>query len=147
MNDVQFKIPIADNCVLALHLDFQSGREHILMGELFEIQRYLRGYKQAVILAEEKREIGTFVKECFHPMSTEMADVRVGLAEGLEKEKTPLSGTSKSFLEKLYHSDNMCHRFLAVRLWQEYHKTKTVYDKRLKNTEDKEYISTFIDRV
>jgi len=147
MNDAQFKIPITDNCVLALHLDFENGREHILMGELSEVQRYLRGYKQSVILAEEKREIGTFAKECFYPMSKEMADVRIGLTEGLEKEKTPLLGASRSFLEKLYHSDNICHRFLAARLWQEYHRTKNVYDKRLKNTEDREYINAFIDRI
>jgi|AGTN01.2.fsa_nt_gi hypothetical protein len=142
----QSGIPITDNCILALNLDFEKGKEHILMGELYEIQRYLRGYKQAVILAEEKRELASFARECFSPMTDEMANVRIGLVEGLEKE-TPLFKIAQDFLEKLYQPDNLCHRFLAVRLWQEYHKTKAVYDKRLKSAKDKEYINTFIDRI
>lgn len=147
MSDNQFAIPIASNCILALHLDFEKGKEHILMGELFEVQRYLRGYKQAVILAEKKREIGAFAKECFTPMSREMADVRIGLAEGMDNKKTPLFGASQATLEKLYQSDNICHRFLSVRLWQEYSQTKTVYGKRFKNAEDKECLNTFVDRI
>lgn len=147
MKDNQSTIPITDNCILALHLDFAKGKEHILMGELFEVQRYLRGYKQAVILSEEKRKIGTFAKECFTPMSREMADVRIGFAEGLDNKKTPLFGASQATLEKLYQSDNICHRFLSVLLWQEYHKTKAVYSKRLKSAEDKAYLNAFVDRI
>lgn len=147
MNINQSTIPITDNCILALSIDFEKGREHILMGELFEVQRYLRGYKQAVILADEKREIGTFASECFHPMSSEMADVRIGLAGGLDNKKTPLFGASKAFLESLYQSDNICHRFLVTWLWQEYHKTKAFNDKRKKSAEDQAYIDTFVDRV
>ena len=67
MNNKQFEIPITNNCILALNLDFERSNEHILIGELREIQRYLRGYKQAVILAEETREISAFAKECFSP--------------------------------------------------------------------------------
>lgn len=147
MNDNQSAIPMTDNCVLALYLDFEKGKEHILMGELPEVQRFLRVYKQATILAEQKRELGTFVAECFQPMPREMADVRVGLAEGLDKKKTHLFGGSQALLEKLYQSDNICHRFLSVRLWSEYHKTKAVYSKRLKSAEDKQYIDSFVDRI
>ena len=147
MNDKQFEIPTTENCILAVNLDFEKGKEHILMGELSEIQRYLRGYRQAIILAEEKREIGTFAKECFIPMAKEMANVRIGLSEGLENEKTPLFEASKDFLQSIYQSDNICHSFLSVRLWQEYHATKTVYSKRHKSAEDREYIDTFIDRI
>ena len=143
----QSSIPITDNCILALYLDFEKGKEHIVMGELPEVQRYLRGYKEAVILAEQKRDIGMFATECFKPMSHEMADVQIGLAEGLDNKKTPLLGASQALLEKLYQSDNICHRFLAARLWSEHHKTKTVYAKRLKSTEDKAYIVGFIDRI
>jgi hypothetical protein len=57
MNGKQYSIPITDNCIIALHLDFEKSKEHILMGELPEVQRYLRGHKQAVILAERTREI------------------------------------------------------------------------------------------
>ena len=146
MHNKQFGIPIKDNCILALNIDFDKGKEHVLIGELNEVQQYLRGYKQAVILAEEKRELGTFAKECFSPMAGEMADVRIGLIEGLEK-ATPLFEAAQAFLEKLYQSDNVCHRFLSVRLWQEYHKTKAVYGKRHQSAEDKEYIGTFVDRI
>jgi len=147
MSDNQTAIPITENCIMALTLDFERGREHVIIGELSEVQKYLRGYKQAAILAESKREMGTFAKECFKPMSREMADVRIGLAEGLDKKETPLFGASKEFLESLYQSENLCRRFLAVRLWQEYRKAKTVYGKRLKNAEDKDYIDSFIDRI
>lgn len=146
MNNKQFEIPITNNCILALNLDFERSKEHILIGELREIQRYLRGYKQAIILTEETREINAFAKECFTPMTDEMAEVRIGLIEGLEK-ATPLFEAAQAFLEKLYLSDNVCHRFLSVRLWQEYHATKAVYGKRHQSAEDKEYIGTFIDRI
>lgn len=143
----QSGIPIMKNCILALNLDFEKGKEHILVGELCEVQRYLRGDKQAIILAEEKREIGTFAQEFFSPMTNEMSDIRIGLIEELNKIETPLFGASQTFLERLYQSDNVCHRFLAARLWQEYHRTKAVYGKRLKSAEDKKYIDTFVDRI
>ncbi len=146
MDNKQSGIPITGNCILALNLDFDKGKEHILIGELHEVQRYLRGYKQAVILAEEKREIGSFARECFSPLAGEMANLQIGLADGLGK-ATSLFEAAQVFLEMLYQSDSVCHRFLSVRLWQEYHKTKAVHDKRNQNVEDKEYISTFIDRI
>jgi hypothetical protein len=76
-----------------------------------------------------------------------MADMRIGLADGLDNKKTPLFGASQDFLEKLYQSENICHRFLAARLWSEYHKTMAVYVKRKKSAEDEEYIHAFVDRV
>lgn len=147
MNKSQSSIPITIDCVLALHLDFEKGKEHIVMGELPEVRRYLRGCKQAVILGEAKREIGTFAAECFKPMSGKMADVQIGLAGGLDKKTTPHFEASKDFLEKLYQSDNLCHRFLSVRLWGEYHGMKAVWAKRIKSAEDKAYIDGWIDRV
>jgi hypothetical protein len=147
MNDNQSTIPIADNCILALHLDFEKGKEYIVMGELREVQRYLRGYKQATISGEAKREIGTFAAECFKPMASEMADVRIGLADEIDNKKTPLFGAAQEFLESLYQSDNSCHRFLAVQLWSEHHKMKSTYSKRFKSAEDKAYIDGFIDRI
>jgi len=143
----QSNIPITDSCIIALNLDFEKSKEHVLIGELNEVQRYLRGYKQAVILAEEKREIGTFAKECFFPMAGEMANLQIGLSEGLENEKAPLFEASKEFLQSIYQSDNVCHRFLSIRLWQEYHATKAVYGKRHQSNENKEYINTLIDRI
>ena len=146
MINKQSGIPITDNCILALNLDFEKGKEHILMGELHEVQRYLRGHKQAIILAEEKRELGFFAKECFFPMAGEMADVYIGLADGLGK-ATSLFEAANAFLEKLYQSDNMCHRFLSVRLWQEYHATKAVYGKRHQSVEDREFVNRLVDRI
>jgi len=146
MANKQSGIPITSNCILALNTDFEKGREHVLMGELHEVQRYLRGYKQAVILAEEKRELGSFAEECFSPMAGEMANLQIGLADGLGK-ATPLFEAAQVLLEKLYQSDSVCHRFLSIRLWQEYHATKEIYSKHPKSAEDREYISTFIDRI
>ena len=80
-------------------------------------------------------------------MAGEMANLQIGLSEGLETDKAPLFETSKEFLQSIYQSDNVCHRFLSIRLWQEYHATKTVYGKRHQSAEDREYIGTFIDRI
>ena len=147
MNDNQTAIPITDNCIMALYLDFDKNKEHIIVGELAEVQRYLRGYKQANIFGESKRELGTFAKECFTPMAGEMADVRIGLGGGVGNKKSPLFGATQSFLESLYQSDNLCHRFLSVRLWNEYHKMSVIYSKRKKSTEDEKYEDGFIDRI
>ena len=147
MNNNQTVIPITDNCIMALYLDFDKNKEHVLVGELNEVQRYLRGYKEANILGESKRELGTFAKECFTPMSGEMADVRIGLGDGIENKKSPLFGATQSFLEGLYQSDNLCHRFLSLRLWSEYHKMNAIDAKRKKSSEDEIYGSGFIDRV
>jgi hypothetical protein len=125
MNNRKSKIPITHDCILALNLDFEQGKEHIIMGELHEVQRYLRGHKQAVILSEEKRKLGSFARECFSPMAGEMANLQIGLADGLGK-ATPLFEAAQVLLEQLYQSDSVCHCFLSIRLWQEYHATKTV---------------------
>jgi len=147
MNDNQTAIPITDNCIMALYLDFDKNKEHVVVGELAEVQRYLRGYKEANIYGESKRELGTFAKECFTPMSDEMANVRIGLGDGIDSKKSLLFGATQSFLENMYQSDNLCHRFLSIRLWSEYHKMSGVYSKRKKSTEDKKYEDGFIDRV
>jgi len=147
MNNTQTAIPITDNCIMALCLDFEKDKEHVIVGELIEVQRYLRGDKQAAILIEAKREIGTFAKECFTPMSREMADVLVGLGSGIGNKKSPLFGATQTFLEKLYQSDNLCHQFLSLQLWGEYHKMDVIDTKRKKSPEDEKCENGFIDRV
>ena len=147
MNDNKTVIPITDNCIMALYLDFDRNKEHVLVGELTEVQRYLRGYKEANILGESKRELGTFAKECFTPMAGEMADIRIGLGGGMGNKKSLLFGATQSFLENMYQSDNFCHRFLSIRLWSEYHKMRVVYSKRKKSADDEKYAEGFIDRV
>jgi len=147
MKNIQTVIPITNNCIMALCLDLEKDKEHVIIGDLNEVQRYLRGYKQAVIFSDAKREIGTFAKECFTPMSREMADVLVGLGNGIGNKKSPLFEATQLFLEELYQSDNLCHRFLSLRLWSEYHKMDTIDSKKKKSPEDEKYESGFIERV
>lgn len=147
MKNIQTVIPITDNCIMALCLDFEKDKEHVIIGELDEVQRYLRGYKKANILCESKRELGTFAKECFTPMSSEMANVRVGLGDGIGNKKSPLFGATQSFLKELYQSDNLCHRFFSLRLWSEYHKMNAIDSKKKKSAEDEKYEDGYIDRV
>ncbi len=132
---------------MALRLDFDKDREHVLIGEAKEVQRYLRGYKQARILGESKRDLGTFVKECFNPMAWIMADIRIGLGDGVGNKKSPLLEVTKLLLENFYQSDNLCHRFLSLRLWSEFHRANDIDSKTKKNSDDEEHIHEFIGRI
>lgn len=80
-------------------------------------------------------------------MTGAMADVRIGLMGGLGNKKAPQLREAVSILEQLYQSDNICYKFLALKLWSDYHKTKKVYDRRIKSSEDKEYLDTYFDRI
>jgi len=118
----QIEIPITKNCVFAIRLDTETEQEHIIIGELQEVQRFLRGIKDAKILINEKRPFSSFILECSSPIANQLADVRAILTDNTGKRKSPYFEKSKEILENLWRSDNLIYRFVAVRIWQEYEK-------------------------
>lgn len=128
MKERQIKIPITENCVFAIRLDTKTEQEHIIIGELSKVQRYLRGVKDAKILINEKRPFGSFILECSAPIANQLADVRAILSDNTGKKKSPYFEKSKEILEHLWHSDNLIYRFVAVRIWQEYEKACGIKD-------------------
>ena len=56
--------------------------------------------------------------------------MRVILSDSTGKRKSPYFKKSREILNKLWQSDNLVYRFVAVRIWQEYHKAcgKKDYD-------------------
>lgn len=118
-----------------------------MLGGMDSVRRYLQGDRESGILAAEKRPLGTFPADCFEDMAQQMANVRVYLIDGIGKEKPEGFYWAKEFLEGLYQSGNFAHKFLAVRLWEEYRKTAAAYDKRIKSSEDRKLLDNFIDRI
>lgn len=121
-NKGQIKIPITENCVFAIRLDTETEQEHILIGELQEVQRFLAGVENSKVLANKRRPFGSFILECSTPIVNQLADVRAILADSTGKRKSPYFENSKEILEDLWNSDNLIYRFIAIRIWQEYKK-------------------------
>jgi len=119
LNKEEIKIPTTQNCVFAIRLDTETEQEHILIGELKEVQGFLAGGDNK-LLVNEKRPFGSFILECSTPIANQLADVRVALSDSIGKRKTPYFENSKKILEGLWNSDNLIYRFIAVRIWQEY---------------------------
>ena len=121
-NKEEIKIPITQNCVFAMRLDTETEQEHILIGELQEVQHFLSSAENSKLLINKKRPFGSFILECSVPIANRLADVRAALADSTGKRKSPYFENSKEILEDLWNSDNLIYRFIAVRIWQEYEK-------------------------
>ena len=121
-NKEEIKIPITQNCVFAMRLDTETEQEHIMIGELQEVQHFLAGAENSKLLVNKKRPFGSFILECSVPIANRLADVRVALADSTEKRKSPYLENSKEILDDLWNSDNLIYRFIAIRIWQEYEK-------------------------
>jgi len=115
------EIPITKNVVFAIRLDTESENEHIIIGELPEVMRYLR-YGDGQILMQAKRPFGSFILDCSQPIANDLADVRAILSSSVGKKKSPFFDRSVDILSSLWQSDNLVYRFVAVRVWQEYHR-------------------------
>ena len=129
-------IPITNNCVFSINLDFTKKSEKILIGERDEVIKYLNGNDNANILFSVSRDIGRFMQDVtpIYPIGLDLIsifDVKVILLESIGKKKSPYFAKAIFTLEAYYHSGNPVYCFTALLLWQEYHracKSKNVSD-------------------
>jgi hypothetical protein len=121
-----FSIKTTNSAVFAVRLDFKNDIEHIIAGEAAEVQAYLGGKTDADILFSAHRDIGTLISE-FEPVGAvaSLADIKANLTSNSGRRKSPYFAQTKSDLEKLYRSDNLVHRYIALVMWQEYNRALT----------------------
>jgi hypothetical protein len=104
-----------------MRLDTETEQEHIIIGELPEVLRYLRGV-DGNILMQAKRPFGSFILDCSQPIANDLADVRAALSSSTGKKRSPYFEKSREILFGLWRSDNLVYRYVAVRILQEYYK-------------------------
>ena len=128
-------IPRFKNAAIALNIDLRKKKEHILIGDFEELNRYLHGGKKDNIIFEEIRPIGSFLLDIF-PRTGLFADIRVDLCDNLFKNGSP----NILQIESLYTEKNPLMKFTALKLWQEYMRGM----ERMERKEDNE---DFIDGI
>ena len=122
MDENHTEIPSTRNCVLALVMDMKKEKENLLMGEMREVQKHLLGAKGDTLLLNVNRPLGSFLMECFQVLP-HIADTYIPLLDNigeLDNKKSPYFERSRESLTGLYHSENLCHQFLSIRMWQQY---------------------------
>ncbi|MDR3019362.1 MAG: hypothetical protein LBU66_00485 [Treponema sp.] len=127
INNSKIEIPITKNVVFAMRLDTEIEQEHIIIGELPEVLRYLRG-GDGKILTQSKRPFGSFILDCSQPIANDLADVRAILSSNTGKKKSPYFEKSREILNNLWQSENLVSRYVALRIWQEYNKACKIKD-------------------
>ena len=119
IHNSKLEIPITQNVVFAMRLDTDAEQEHIIIGELPEVLRCLRG-GDGKIITQSKRPFGSFILDCSTPITNDLADVRAILSSSTGKKKSPYFEKSREILNQLWQSDNFVYRYVAIRIWQEY---------------------------
>lgn len=113
-------LPQTDNCVFALNLNKDLKEEHVIIGELKNVQRYLLGY-DVELLENKKRPFGTLIDEL---SDTTNMDSFIHACYELNQ-YTPdyfyNGGFNKSleFLKIAASSSNLAEQFVAIRILQE----------------------------
>lgn len=128
-------IPNLKNAVIALNIDFRKRKEHILIGDFEELNRYLHGSKKSRIIFDEMRPIGSFLLDIV-PKTSLFADIRVNLCDNLCKNGSP----NVRQIESLYTEKNPLMKFTALKLWQEYMRGMERLSLKMDNED-------FIDRI
>lgn len=146
-NQMTYEIPTANNCLLAVHQDIEKNLETIVLGSMDNVQEYLRGNSNSGIFAEAKRPLGSFPADCFQPLTEDMALLRINLLNGINPKKRKSLQDAQNYLASLYQSDNFAYKFLAIRLWEEYKKTASIYVKHKVHKEDNTLMDDFRDKI
>lgn len=128
-------IPKLKNAVIALNIDFRKRKEHILIGDFEELNRYLYYGEKSNIIFDEMRPIGSFLLDIL-PKTNLFADIRVNLCDNLCKNGSP----NVWQIESLYTEKNPLMKFIALKLWQEYMRGMERMSKKESNED-------FIDRI
>ena len=111
----QPNIPILEKPLIAVRIDLKRKREHIVIGEFDDVNRYLRGWKKRTIIFEEIRPIGSFLLD-IKPKAMELRDLMGHLYNNICKK--PYINTK--VIEDFYNEGNPPMKFLILKIWGEY---------------------------
>ena len=117
----EYTIPLTENCIIAIHFDNERNSEHIIIGDKCNVSLCM-AYGSSDIIFDDHLPIGSFITEYFKKDYDLIKSTSSVLCSNLAKKDTPQYKMCHDFLMNFYLSDNLCFRFLGVRLWQEYNK-------------------------
>lgn len=131
----QPNIPMLKKPVIAVNIDFKKKKEHLVIGDFDNVNKFVRGQKDVEIIFEKIRPLGSFLLDIV--TKTEyFADVKVDFCE-TSKEKYE---KNLQTVEDLYESENPVSKFIALSLWNE-------YDKILKADKEKDEEYPVLERM
>lgn len=115
---------------MALSLDAEEEQEHIVIGEMEDVSRFLDGNEPAKerLLVNVFRPWGTMIEELFETRALDVVDAATGFRPGCINTRPDLLYKAVQVVEELYASDNLVWRFVALRLWQEYRAVRELPD-------------------
>lgn len=126
----QPNIPILEKPLIAVNIDLKKKREHIVIGEFDDVNRYLRGWKKRTIIFEEFRPIGSFLLD-IKPKVVELRDLMNHLYRNICKK--PYVNTEA--IERFYNEGSPPMKFLILKIWSEYiNALKRYSEKRANDT-------------
>ncbi len=130
----QPNIPILEKPLIAVNIDLKKKREHIVIGEFDDVNRYLRGWKKDKIIFEQFRPIGSFLLD-ITSKAIEIRDLINHLYQNICKK--PYVNTEA--IEKFYNESTPPMKFLILKIWSEYIKAlNSLSDKKNKDKEKEE---------
>lgn len=124
----QPNIPILEKPLIAVNIDLKKNREHIVIGEFDDVNRYLRGWKKRKIIFEETRPIGSFLLD-IKPKVVELRDLMNHLYRNICKK--PYVNTEA--VEHFYNEGSPPMKFLILKIWNEYIKALKRYSEKKAN--------------
>ena len=110
-------IPQFKNAVIAINLDQKKKKEHIIIGDFEDVNRYLRGAKKDKIIYEKTRPFGSLLLD-IQPNVNFFADIRVMILNTKKENRSNII----SMIEKLYANENPVLKYIALKLWEEYNR-------------------------
>ena len=128
----QPNIPILEKPLIAVNIDLKRKREHIVIGEFDDVNRYLRGWKKGIIIFEQYRPIGSFLLD-IKPKVVELRDLMNHLYRNICKK--PCVNTEA--IERFYNEGSPPMQFLILKIWGEYINALKRYSEKKAN--DKMY--------
>lgn len=128
----QPNIPILEKPLIAVNIDLKKKREHIVIGEFDDVNRYIRGWKKGKIIFEQFRPIGSFLLD-ITPKAIEIRDLINHLYKNICKK--PYVNTED--IEHFYNEGSPPMKFLILKIWGEYINALKRYSEKKAN--DKMY--------
>ena len=110
-------IPMLKKPIIAINIDFKKKKEHLVIGDFDNVNKFVRGQKDIEIIFEIIRPLGSFLLDIITEPEY-FADIKVNFCE-TSKEKY---AENLRVVEGLYEAENPVLKFIALSLWNEYSK-------------------------